>query len=348
MVVSESRSELLQWLNSTLELNYTKVEQCGTGAAFCQLLDSIVGGIPMLKVKFDNANGEYDYRQNWKVLQAGFNKHRITKNIDVEKLVKCRLQDNLELLQWFRKFWLENKRVNDNSYDPKSRRKVSGNSDTLRVNSGSAISTNNNSAGSRVNSSSSVSSSSSSSTGLTHRKSLPTSNNNSSSTINNPKNTRRVSNTNTRPLTPSNTINQVQPVTSTSSFKVNQLNKELNESIQEINHLNEELNQYKLSSESLETERNFYFNKLREIEILIQNILDGHENNDESLASLTVPALGQQIQSILYMTEPGFQVSQDNESQPNHINDENIHRVTMGIDDSVIHHDVDILDAESF
>lgn len=39
--MSESRSELLAWLNELLQINYNKVEQCGTGGAYCQILDSI-------------------------------------------------------------------------------------------------------------------------------------------------------------------------------------------------------------------------------------------------------------------------------------------------------------------
>lgn len=31
--MGESRSELLAWLNELLALNYTKVEQCGSGEA---------------------------------------------------------------------------------------------------------------------------------------------------------------------------------------------------------------------------------------------------------------------------------------------------------------------------
>jgi hypothetical protein len=38
-----SRSDLLAWLNELLQLNYTKIEQCGTGGAYCQILDSIYG-----------------------------------------------------------------------------------------------------------------------------------------------------------------------------------------------------------------------------------------------------------------------------------------------------------------
>ena len=39
--MGESRSELLAWVNELLQINYTKIEQCGTGAAYCQILDSI-------------------------------------------------------------------------------------------------------------------------------------------------------------------------------------------------------------------------------------------------------------------------------------------------------------------
>ncbi|KAJ7824150.1 hypothetical protein B0H13DRAFT_1494733, partial [Mycena leptocephala] len=46
-----SRTELLQWLNELLRLNYTKVEQCGAGGAYLQVLDSIYGDIPMALVK---------------------------------------------------------------------------------------------------------------------------------------------------------------------------------------------------------------------------------------------------------------------------------------------------------
>ena len=37
------RTDLLAWLNELLQINYTKIEQCGSGAAYCQVLDSIYG-----------------------------------------------------------------------------------------------------------------------------------------------------------------------------------------------------------------------------------------------------------------------------------------------------------------
>jgi RP/EB family microtubule-associated protein len=41
--MTASRTDLLAWLNELLQINYTKVEQCGSGGAYCQILDSIYG-----------------------------------------------------------------------------------------------------------------------------------------------------------------------------------------------------------------------------------------------------------------------------------------------------------------
>lgn len=35
------KGELLSWLNDILDINYTKVEQCANGAAYCQVMDAI-------------------------------------------------------------------------------------------------------------------------------------------------------------------------------------------------------------------------------------------------------------------------------------------------------------------
>lgn len=90
----------------------------------------------MSRVKL-NAKMEYEYLENFKILQKAFAKHRIDKvggvwcggirmrrrharlglprryrqlthpsqPIPVERLVKCKMQDNLEFLQWMKKFW---------------------------------------------------------------------------------------------------------------------------------------------------------------------------------------------------------------------------------------------------
>ncbi|KAJ9102602.1 hypothetical protein QFC21_003003 [Naganishia friedmannii] len=103
-MAGESRTELLRWINSVTQAGITKIEECGTGAIYCQLIDSIFGDLPMTRVKL-NARQEYEYINNYKVLQAAFKKHRIDKPIPVERLIKCKMQDNLEFTQWLKKFW---------------------------------------------------------------------------------------------------------------------------------------------------------------------------------------------------------------------------------------------------
>ncbi|CAD0050831.1 unnamed protein product [Aureobasidium pullulans] len=58
----------------------------------------------MARVKF-NATADYAYLDNFKILSNTFRKHHIDRPIPVEMLVKCKMQDNLEFLQWTKRFW---------------------------------------------------------------------------------------------------------------------------------------------------------------------------------------------------------------------------------------------------
>ncbi|CAO3598297.1 unnamed protein product [Absidia cylindrospora] len=118
--MGKSRTELLSWVNDLLQINYTKVEQAGTGSAYCQIMDSIYGDVAMNKVKFDTRQ-EYEYVGNFKVLQNTFDKHKVDKIIPVDKLMKCRFQDNLEFMQWMKRFWDQN--FPGGAYNPLARRK---------------------------------------------------------------------------------------------------------------------------------------------------------------------------------------------------------------------------------
>ncbi|KAK4825046.1 hypothetical protein QYF61_023050 [Mycteria americana] len=135
-----SRHDMLAWVNDSLQLNYTKIEQLCSGAAYCQFMDMLFPGcVHLRKVKFQ-AKLEHEYIHNFKVLQAAFKKMGVDKVgpwaggcggagavpegspaspsvsppqiIAVERLVKGKFQDNFEFIQWFKKFF-------DANYDGK-------------------------------------------------------------------------------------------------------------------------------------------------------------------------------------------------------------------------------------
>lgn len=277
MVVGESRTELLNWLNATLNLNYAKVEQCGTGAAYCQLMDSIYGGVPMSKVKFDTNLSEYDSRANMKVLQAAFNKQRILKQIEVERLIKCRLQDNLELLQWFKRHWMEHKDVNV-IYDATSRRKLGGARTPLGPNSRrNTMSSNPPSAGSSTRPS-------------------------------------RISSGSYNGVAEGPSISVPKRRVSSQGSGRGVADERVNELMAQLEQAKTEISDSRVNVETLETERNFYFNKLREIEILTQNIETAFDKDDASskeIQKMPIQELVKQVQEILWQKDTGFESNTD-------------------------------------
>ncbi|OJJ85504.1 microtubule-binding protein BIM1 [Aspergillus glaucus CBS 516.65] len=230
--MGESRQELLGWINSLLQLNITKIEQCGTGAALCQIFDSIFMDVPMSRVKF-NVNSEYAYLQNFKILQNVFGKHQVDKPIPVQQLSKCRMQDNLEFLQWTKRYWDQHYPGGD--YDAVARRKASGAPPA--------------SAGSR--------------SGATSQSSAR------------------------RGVTPTAAAAAVRPRVAAAGA-----------SSAATAALQQEVATQKEAIGGLEKERDFYFAKLRDIELLLQSAIEADpdlEKDDDSLVK--------HIQGILYSTE---------------------------------------------
>ncbi|KAF2668137.1 putative microtubule binding protein [Microthyrium microscopicum] len=226
--MGESRQELLAWLNNLLQLNITKVEQCGTGAAYCQIFDSIWMDLPMSKVKF-SVNTEYMYIQNFKVLQNALVKHGIDRTVPVEALMKCKMQDNLEFLQWAKRYWDQYYPGGD--YDAVARRKDK--STTVPAMGRAPV----NSSAAR----------------------------------------RPAPGAGPRTRTPQG---------GAMSAALSQENNALKETVT-----------------GLERERDFYFAKLRDIELLIQNAIEADPELDKEDDNIL-----KNIQAILYSTEEGFEI----------------------------------------
>lgn len=261
-MAGESRQELVAWINELLSLGYTKVEQCGTGVAYCQIFDSIYGDVVMSKVK-PTAKQEYEYIENFKQLQTTFKRHKIDKPIPVERLVKCKMQDNLEFLQWAKKYW--EMHYPGTPYDAVGRRKgLPGG--PVDVNHSAPRST---------------SSSLGRSTGGTAAGVVGAAGGSRMAAKRGP---------------------GLRPGGGSGAGVSNQA----------MEHLTSQIGELRVSVDGLEKERDFYFNKLRDIEVLIGTRLEATEDPP---TEAEVEAL-KQVQQILYMTEEGFEVPEAEAALP--------------------------------
>jgi len=121
-----SRTELILWINTILKLKLHCIEQMGTGAAHCQLLDYYFpGSLSIGKVNW-KAKTSWEFVANFKVLQQGFDNLGLKKKIDVEKLTAAKYQDNLEFAQWIKRFCDVNGSVPEGEYDGPAKRNGQG------------------------------------------------------------------------------------------------------------------------------------------------------------------------------------------------------------------------------
>ncbi|CAF1471334.1 unnamed protein product, partial [Adineta steineri] len=114
-----SRNDILQWINTALDANFNKIEGLCTGAAYCQFMEMMFPGsigARSKRVKW-NTKLEHEYINNFKVLQEYFKALSVDKIVPVEKLVKGKFQDNFEFVQWFKKFFDANY-TDAQDYDP--------------------------------------------------------------------------------------------------------------------------------------------------------------------------------------------------------------------------------------
>ncbi|RAW40303.1 hypothetical protein PC110_g3453 [Phytophthora cactorum] len=212
------RKEILDWINNLCAINLSKVEQTCTGAVACQILDAMYPGkVQMSKVDWA-ANKDYEYIQNYKVLQKAFMQLKIDKHVEVDRLVRGKYQDNLEFMQWFKAFYERN--ASGQPYDPVAQReKGKGGAQYTQKFGGGGTSA---------------------------------------------------------PAAPLRRKKELEELTANNEALTN------------------ESGELRAMVESLEKERDFYFNKLRKVEIMLQSADDTEAN-----------PLAQAIFKVLYATEEG-------------------------------------------
>ena len=210
----------------------------------------------MSRVKF-NVNTEYAYIQNFKILQGRptdltplthvekaqedptgtFTKHQIERSVPIESLVKCKMQDNLEFLQWTKRFW--DQYFPGGEYDAIARRKGQAGPPSSNGPSSSART---------------------SAAGAAAR----------------------------RGTTPTTTGSAARPARA---------------GVGASSALTQENTQLKETVAGLERERDFYFSKLRDIELLIQEAVEQDPEIEKDEGRLV-----KRIQGILYSTEVSLEL----------------------------------------
>jgi RP/EB family microtubule-associated protein len=247
------KKEILSWVNDLLSLSIPKIEDTASGAVACQIVDACYpGSIKLSKVNF-NAKQEYEFIQNYKVLQDAFDKLNIAKHIEVQKLIRAKYQDNLEMMQWLKAFFDSNYNQSEGKYDAVGRRakckgaKTGGVPTTASKSAAPSTTTTKSLAPAK-----SESSTSTSVVSVKEKENLKIEN-------------RKVTRTSDTYKSSSSDLAEIQSKLVDATSKNEELNK-----------LNAELG---LMVDGLEKERNFYFDKLQAIEVLLQNMGDAAENS---------------------------------------------------------------------
>jgi len=276
-----SRHDILTWVNDSLQAQFGKIEELCTGASQCQLMDMLFpGSLPLKRVKFAT-NLEHEYIQNFKLLQAAFKKLGVDKVAPVDRLVKGRFQDNFEFIQWFKKFFDVN--YDGSEYDAfEMRGCVNMGSGGSKAPVGGGFSAIQRGAGQRGGGRGAVEPPS---------RAAPVQNGTRTSTV---RNGGRMSSSG-----PTRTsMSRGNPRSSSANQSGGRISAEM---AAQLEDLTAEMLEMRLSIEGMEKERDFYFGKLRDIEVVVQEYSD----TDDTFAS--------KILDVLYATEDGFAVPDDDD-----------------------------------
>lgn len=287
------RHELIDWVNSTLDLQVRKIEDTASGAVACQLLDIMhPGSIPMHKVNF-GAKLSHEYVNNYKILQNAFSKLNIDKHIDVDRLISGRYMDNLEFMQWYKRFFELN--VSDfSNYDPVGRRTKS---------KGVVSSTTNKPKSSTRNVVAPAVKKTKTPTPKPTQTNINSKNEKQLKTNTKTTTTKTVKSAKAAPAKNVGDENNVPH-----KLQLNQMKQEHEEKISLIQNQKDEVckenEMLREEVEGLEKERDFYYEKLRDVEILLQEFEEQGTTNEVTKA----------IFKILYATADGFEAEENSDA----------------------------------
>lgn len=289
-----SRKEILDFFNNLLSMNLAKIEDTASGAVACQLMDYMFpGSIPMKKVNWE-AKSEFQYIDNYKLLQAAFTKSNVQKDVNVDRLIRAKYQDNLEFCQWLKAFFEHAAPASREDYDSVARRQLGKGGKSLNsiflpkgMKGGNVTGTRQRPLSGRVSSSASV------------RSNESTSNTSGS---------RRTSSVR-------QSIMPRQNSTTSSDAEVMKKNAELKRKNAEL----------ELCLTNAESERDFYFDKLRGIEVMLQvHEEKGEESEPEALLQRILKVLYAKQDDNIVVTDEG-----DLLENLNDLNDDNDSVLTM-------------------
>ena len=293
------RKEIIDFINSLLQMNISKIEQTATGAVACQLMDYIFpGSIPMKRVNWE-AKSDFQFIENYKILQAAFTKQRVQKRVDVDRLIRAKYQDNLEFCQWLKAFFEHACSDTREDYDPVSRRMLGKGGKKLdeiflprgmkhRPPSSSSSVTSNRSRPVKA-----VPSSGASVSSVRSASSKTTTGGSRRSTV-------------TAPLRDMNSrLSAKQSISAAAAKKVDKLESQNEELASKNSQLRRKCAETELILENIEKERDFYFDKLRGIEVFLQVHEETDESDPEALIQRVFKVLYAKIEDNITVTDDG-------------------------------------------
>lgn len=253
-----SRTELLAWLNETLCLNVAKVEQCASGSVYCQILDMCHPGTVAMKRVNWVAKTDHEFIPNYKVLHAAFDRNAIEKHVDVDRLIRAKYQDNLEFLQWMKCYWDREGHAND--YNPHLAREGKALPPWARTASAPVVRN-----------------------PLTHKENLR------------PAEEPSVKPRPQKPVPPKTARVRPGSVAAHADHSMESGSARVDELEAKVSSQQQDIEELRTTLDGMERERDYYFGKLREVEVFCTGLQD-----DESRGQVSVEKFITDIQSILY------------------------------------------------